>query len=241
MQTRRRARARSLLGDSRRRRQLRRRHVVLVPRVSGVDRAGRAGALRHRRRGRAAQLVPRLHARAAGRARAASSRSSRSRRGRPSRRSCISARSAGSCGRYNGEEDSPALKAARSWGTPLLDGIAPLPMPAWNSAFDGVYPAGDQWYWRGEFVRRDPGRRDRAARRVRRGDADVEVDDAPLPDRRRAVTRRQRRDGVGVSRRGVGAGHRRRRSRSCERRRDPRLGGELLRCASGRTRSAPAT
>jgi FAD/FMN-containing dehydrogenase len=57
---------------------------------------------------------------------------------------------------YNGDEDSPALKAARSWGTPLLDGIAPLPMPAWNSAFDAVYPAGDQWYWRGEFVREIP-------------------------------------------------------------------------------------
>ena len=92
-----------------------------------------------------------------------------------------------------------------------------------------VYPAGDQWYWRGEFVQRDPRRGDRAARRVRRGDADVEVDDAPVPDRRRGVTRRQRRDGVGVPRRGVGAGDRRRRSRSGERRRDPRLGGELLR------------
>jgi FAD/FMN-containing dehydrogenase len=57
---------------------------------------------------------------------------------------------------YNGEDDSPALKAARSWGTPLLDGIAPLPLPAWNSAFDPVYPAGDQWYWRGEFVREIP-------------------------------------------------------------------------------------
>jgi FAD/FMN-containing dehydrogenase len=54
---------------------------------------------------------------------------------------------------YAGEEESPALKEARSWGKPLLDGIAPVPFPAWNSAFDGVYPAGDQWYWRGEFVR----------------------------------------------------------------------------------------
>jgi FAD/FMN-containing dehydrogenase len=57
---------------------------------------------------------------------------------------------------FNGDEDSPVLKAARSWGTPLLDGIAPLPLPAWNSAFDAVYPAGDQWYWRGEFVREIP-------------------------------------------------------------------------------------
>ncbi len=57
---------------------------------------------------------------------------------------------------YAGEEDSAALKEARSFGTPLLDGIAPVPLPAWNSAFDGVYPAGDQWYWRGEFVSEIP-------------------------------------------------------------------------------------
>ena len=57
---------------------------------------------------------------------------------------------------YAGEDDSPALKEARSWGKPLLDGIAPVPLPAWNSAFDGVYPAGDQWYWRGEFVSEIP-------------------------------------------------------------------------------------
>ena len=57
---------------------------------------------------------------------------------------------------YNGEDDSPALREARSWGTPLLDGIAPVPLPDWNSAFDAVYPAGDQWYWRGEFVSEIP-------------------------------------------------------------------------------------
>jgi FAD/FMN-containing dehydrogenase len=54
---------------------------------------------------------------------------------------------------YAGEDDAPALREARSFGTPLLDGIQPLPLPGWNSAFDPVYPAGDQWYWRGEFVR----------------------------------------------------------------------------------------
>jgi len=57
---------------------------------------------------------------------------------------------------YNGEDDSPALREARSWGTPLLDGIGPVPLPDWNSAFDAVYPAGDQWYWRGEFVKSIP-------------------------------------------------------------------------------------
>jgi FAD/FMN-containing dehydrogenase len=51
-----------------------------------------------------------------------------------------------------GEEESDALREARSFGTPLLDGVGPMPVPVWNTAFDGVYPAGDQWYWRGEFV-----------------------------------------------------------------------------------------
>jgi FAD/FMN-containing dehydrogenase len=52
---------------------------------------------------------------------------------------------------HTGEPDSPALREARSFGKPIVDGIAPVPLPAWNSAFDGVYPPGDQWYWRGEF------------------------------------------------------------------------------------------
>jgi FAD/FMN-containing dehydrogenase len=51
-----------------------------------------------------------------------------------------------------GEEESDALREARAFGTPLLDGVSPLPVPAWNTAFDSVYPAGDQWYWRGDFV-----------------------------------------------------------------------------------------
>lgn len=27
-----------------------------------------------------------------------------------------------------------------------------MPLPALQSAFDGIYPPGDQWYWRGDFV-----------------------------------------------------------------------------------------
>jgi FAD/FMN-containing dehydrogenase len=51
-----------------------------------------------------------------------------------------------------GEEESDALREARSFGTPLLDGVGPMPIPVWNTAFDAVYPKGDQWYWRGHFV-----------------------------------------------------------------------------------------
>src|SRR4029077_6774603 len=57
---------------------------------------------------------------------------------------------------WTGEEDAPALKAARSFGTPLLDGIGAMPFPVIQSAFDGVYPPGDQWYWRADFVESIP-------------------------------------------------------------------------------------
>ena len=39
---------------------------------------------------------------------------------------------------------------------PLLHGPAPMPYPAIQSAFDEVYGAGDQWYWRADFVKEIP-------------------------------------------------------------------------------------
>jgi FAD/FMN-containing dehydrogenase len=89
---------------------------------------------------------------------------------------------------YCGSEDAPAcLREARAFGRPLLDGVQPMPLPAWQSAFDGVYPPGDQWYWRGDFVKESSRRGDRAPCRARRRDADLEVDDAPVPDRWRSL------------------------------------------------------
>jgi hypothetical protein len=35
---------------------------------------------------------------------------------------------------------------------PALDGVTAMPLPALQSAFDGLYPPGDQWYWRADFV-----------------------------------------------------------------------------------------
>ena len=60
---------------------------------------------------------------------------------------------------YAGNEEDAAEAMA-----PLLDGLpAPLlhapqemPLPALQSAFDPVYPAGDQWYWRADFVKEIP-------------------------------------------------------------------------------------
>ncbi|MGW1754325.1 FAD-binding oxidoreductase [Streptomyces mirabilis] len=46
-------------------------------------------------------------------------------------------------------EMAPLLDAVPE---PLLHGAAPMPYPALQSAFDGIYPPGDQWYWRADFV-----------------------------------------------------------------------------------------
>jgi FAD/FMN-containing dehydrogenase len=39
---------------------------------------------------------------------------------------------------------------------PLLHGVQAVPHPAMQSAFDGLYPKGEQWYWRADFVREIP-------------------------------------------------------------------------------------
>ena len=59
---------------------------------------------------------------------------------------------------YTGDpaDAEAAFRPAREIATPLLDGVQPLPLPMWNSAFDGVYPAGDQWYWRGDYFDQIP-------------------------------------------------------------------------------------
>jgi FAD/FMN-containing dehydrogenase len=46
-------------------------------------------------------------------------------------------------------EMAPLLDAVPE---PLVHGAAPMPFPALQSAFDGIYPPGDQWYWRADFV-----------------------------------------------------------------------------------------
>jgi FAD/FMN-containing dehydrogenase len=45
-----------------------------------------------------------------------------------------------------------ALGEARSQRGLLLDGVQPMPLPALQSAFDPIYPPGEQWYWRANFV-----------------------------------------------------------------------------------------
>jgi FAD/FMN-containing dehydrogenase len=53
------------------------------------------------------------------------------------------------------EEADEALAEVRAL-QPMLDGIQPMPLAVLNSAFDGVYPHGDQWYWRSDVVSEIP-------------------------------------------------------------------------------------
>ena len=85
----------------------------------------------------------------------ASSHSTQFRQGRRSLKRSISARFAALSGA------TPAMKRTRPKAmAPLLDalpeallhGVAPMPHSVLQSAFDGLYPPGDQWYWRADFV-----------------------------------------------------------------------------------------
>jgi FAD/FMN-containing dehydrogenase len=45
------------------------------------------------------------------------------------------------------------LEPVRSFGSPLVDGLQPMPFTVLQSAFDALYPAGLQWYWKTDFFR----------------------------------------------------------------------------------------
>ena len=66
-----------------------------------------------------------------------------------------------------GEADS-ALAEAREL-QPVLDGIQPMPLSVLNSAFDALYPHGEQWYWRADVVTEIPD--EAVAEHVRFGEA----------------------------------------------------------------------
>ncbi|QYN17362.1 FAD-binding oxidoreductase [Amycolatopsis sp. DSM 110486] len=44
------------------------------------------------------------------------------------------------------------LEPVRSFGSPLLVGLQPMPFTALQSAFDALYPTGLQWYWRADVT-----------------------------------------------------------------------------------------
>src|SRR5712691_7513125 len=49
------------------------------------------------------------------------------------------------------DEQDAAFAPVRGVGTPAFHFAAPMPYPALQSMFDGLIPAGLQWYWRGDF------------------------------------------------------------------------------------------
>jgi hypothetical protein len=57
-----------------------------------------------------------------------------------------------------GEEEAAAAMAPLldSVPEPLMHGVQPMPFPALQTAFDGLYPKGEQWYWRADFVNEIP-------------------------------------------------------------------------------------
>jgi FAD binding domain/Berberine and berberine like len=54
---------------------------------------------------------------------------------------------------YTGPHDraDEVLEPIRSFGAPLLVGVQEMPFTVLQSAFDGLYPSGLQWYWRADF------------------------------------------------------------------------------------------
>jgi len=60
---------------------------------------------------------------------------------------------------YVGSEEDAARAMAPlldSLPEPLMHGVAPMPHSTLQGAFDGLYPPGDQWYWRADFVKEIP-------------------------------------------------------------------------------------
>jgi FAD/FMN-containing dehydrogenase len=60
---------------------------------------------------------------------------------------------------YVGPEDAAAAAMKPlldSLPEPLMHGAGPMPHATLQGAFDGLYPPGDQWYWRADFVKEIP-------------------------------------------------------------------------------------
>ncbi|WP_244250678.1 FAD-binding oxidoreductase [Arthrobacter crystallopoietes] len=55
---------------------------------------------------------------------------------------------------YTGSHDkaNDVLAPVRDFGAPLVVGLQEMPFTVLQSAFDGLYPPGLQWYWKADFV-----------------------------------------------------------------------------------------
>jgi len=59
---------------------------------------------------------------------------------------------------FDGSEEEAAKEMAPmlAVGTPLMHGVQEMPLPVLNTAFDGLYGPGDQWYWRADVLNEIP-------------------------------------------------------------------------------------
>jgi hypothetical protein len=51
------------------------------------------------------------------------------------------------------DQADAAIQPARDVAEPLFEHIGPMTYPALQGLFDGLYPPGLQWYWKGDFFR----------------------------------------------------------------------------------------
>ncbi|MBV9643098.1 MAG: FAD-binding oxidoreductase [Verrucomicrobia bacterium] len=58
------------------------------------------------------------------------------------------------CGPLDKVEE--AFRQVRNFRAPKFELTGPMPYPALQSMFDAIYPPGDQWFWRGDFVAEIP-------------------------------------------------------------------------------------
>jgi FAD/FMN-containing dehydrogenase len=56
------------------------------------------------------------------------------------------------CSRADPTRTDELLRPTETWPKPLLRGLGPMPFPALQSLFDGLYTPGLQWYWKADFV-----------------------------------------------------------------------------------------
>jgi UDP-N-acetylenolpyruvoylglucosamine reductase len=56
---------------------------------------------------------------------------------------------------YNGPMDKAGevFKPFRAVKTPALDWVGPMPVPVLQTMFDPIYPPGNLWYWKADFVK----------------------------------------------------------------------------------------
>ena len=131
---------------------------------------------------------------------------------------------------YTGAHDKAdeVLAPVKTHGSPLMVGLQPMPFTALQGAFDPLYPAGLQWYWRADFFNEISDTAIEVHRQVRRDAADRPLHHAHVPHRRCRQPGTRERDRLRLPRRRLGRRHRRRQPRPCQRRPHHRMGQGLL-------------